>query len=231
VVDEAPDGGPWRIGDEVVAIVVPFHQRPGAYAEGVVVPVGSVGPRPRVCDFPTAATLPMSGLTASALLTLLDLHPKDTLAVTGAGGVVGGLVLQLARHAGVTVIADAPGGDDQIDRDDDYPTQIRRLCPDGVDAAVDAALIGEPLLEAVRDGGALASLRVVQLPPQRGISVLGVSVWDYAQDAPRLAELCSLVDEGHVVLPAARTFTPEEAGAAHERLGVRGQRARGVLVW
>jgi NADPH:quinone reductase len=195
VVDEAADGAPWKVGDEVVAIVVPFHQRPGGYAERVVVPVGS------------------------------------TLAVTGAGGVVGGMVLQLAKRVGATVIADAPGGDALIDRATDYAPQIRRLYPDGVDVVVDAALMGQSLLGAVRDGGRAASLRAGQLEPERDISVTSVSVWDYATDGARLAALASLVDDGQLVLPPVRPFPAEEAAAAHELLGKRGQRGRSVLLF
>jgi NADPH:quinone reductase len=231
VVDEAADGAPWKVGDEVVAIVVPFHQRPGGYAERVVVPVGSVGPRPKTCDFATSATLPMSGLTASALVDLLRLASGETLAVTGAGGVVGGMVLQLAKRVGATVIADAPGGDALIDRATDYAPQIRRLYPNGVDVVVDAALIGQSLLGAVRDGGRAASLRAGQLEPERDISVTSVSVWDYATDGARLAALASLVDDGQLVLPPVRPFPAEEAAAAHELLGKRGQRGRSVLLF
>jgi NADPH:quinone reductase-like Zn-dependent oxidoreductase len=231
VVDEAPEGSPWAVGDEVIAIVVPFHQRPGAYAEHVVVPDGSVGPRPQSYDFATAAALPMSGLTASALVELLRLERGESVAVTGAGGVVGSLVVQLARRAGATVLADAAGGDEELVRGGDYAQQIRRLHPDGVDVLVDAALIGASLLPAVRDGGRAAALRAGLLESERDISIVSVSVWDYAEDGARLRALSSLLDEGELVPPEVRAFSMEDAAAAHEALGRRGQRARSVLVF
>lgn len=230
-VDEAPDGGPWQIGDEVVAIVVPWHQRRGAYAAKVVVPSASAASHPRSADLMSAATLPMSGLTASALLDLLDLGPGQTLAVVGAGGVVGGFLVQLARRAGATVMGDGGDCDVALRRDADYVEQIRETAPDGVDALVDAAVIGESLAAAVRDGGRLASLRATSAIPGRDISVVGISVWDYATDSARLAMLSALVDRGELHLPAIQTFSPDEAPAAHERLSARRQRARGVLAF
>jgi NADPH2:quinone reductase len=228
VVERAPGAGPWHIGDEVIAIVVPFHQRPGAYAERVVVPVGSVALRPQSCDFARAATLPMSGLTASALLDLLPIEVTSTLAVTGAAGVVGGFVRQLAERIGVTVLSDAPDG--ELNRGADYASQIRRLAPDGVDAIVDSAGIGQPLMGAVRDGGTFASLRSANLQPEREISLVNVLVWNHAEDQARLANLSNLVDKGDLVLPQVQAFAPEDARQAHEALGASG-RARGVLVF
>jgi NADPH:quinone reductase-like Zn-dependent oxidoreductase len=173
----------------------------------------------------------MSGLTASALVDLLRLERGESVAVTGAGGVVGSLVVQLARRAGATVLADATGGDEELVRGGDYAQQIRRLHPDGVDVLVDAAIIGASLLPAVRDGGRAASLRAGQLESERGISIVSVSVWDYAEDGARLRALSALLDDGELLPPKVRTFTMEEAASAHEALGRRGQRARSVLLF
>ena len=75
----------------------------------------------------------------------------------------------MAAAAGVFVTGDAAPADEAlvrksgaaevVARGDDVASRIRALHPDGVDAAVDAALIGPQILDAVRDGGSLALVR------------------------------------------------------------------------
>ena len=59
-----------KVGDRVMAVVVPLGQR-GAYAERVVVPAESVVPSPAGTTDAEAATLPMNGLTARLALDAL----------------------------------------------------------------------------------------------------------------------------------------------------------------
>ena len=56
----------------------------------------------------------MNGLTAQLALDVLDLEPGQTLAVTGSAGAFGGYVVQLAKAAGLTVVADASPADQQL---------------------------------------------------------------------------------------------------------------------
>ncbi|MFI6182756.1 hypothetical protein ACIA8R_45020 [Nonomuraea sp. NPDC051191] len=53
-----------------------------------------------------AATIPMNGLTARLALDTLALPAGATVAVTGAAGTVGGYFVQLAKQAGLVVVAD-----------------------------------------------------------------------------------------------------------------------------
>ncbi|MCC5698933.1 hypothetical protein LH612_37945, partial [Klebsiella pneumoniae] len=75
--------------------------------EKLVGPWRSMARIPEGVDFAAASTLPMNGLTAYQALEKLDLSPGQTLAVTGAAGTLGGYVVQLAKHRGLTVVADA----------------------------------------------------------------------------------------------------------------------------
>jgi NADPH:quinone reductase-like Zn-dependent oxidoreductase len=63
-IDEVGDGADWTVGDEVVAFVVPFGPRVGAYADKVVVSADSVARIPADAGFTAASTLPLNGLTA-----------------------------------------------------------------------------------------------------------------------------------------------------------------------
>src|SRR5260370_584880 len=73
----------------------------------------------------------MNGLTARLALDLLGLGPGETLAVTGAAGAVGGYTIQLAKGAGLRVVADAWPKDSE-------PVRVlgaRRVLPPGPEAA------------------------------------------------------------------------------------------------
>ena len=94
VIDElgADTDNRLKVGDRVVALVIPAGPHGGAYAEYVVVPAASVVLAPAGVDFPAASTLLLNGLTAR-----LALDAGQTMAVTGAAGAFGGYVIQLAK--------------------------------------------------------------------------------------------------------------------------------------
>lgn len=231
-----------RVGDRVMAIMMPIDDSGGAYAEYVVVDADQVTAAPAGSSHAEAATLPMNGLTARRALDVLNLTPGQTLAVTGAAGAVGGYVVQLAKADGLRVIADAApadrqlvsalGADEMVPRGPAVGEQIRRLHPDGVAAVVDAALQGDEVLPALRDGGQIAIVRrpgergTSPLHPERGITIRDVWVPDYTHATEKLDNLRMLAEQGKVTLRVARTFPATDAAAAHrtiERGGVRGR--------
>jgi NADPH2:quinone reductase len=73
------------VGERVVAV----SSGGGSFAERVVVPADWAAPLPGACDFVTAATLPVAGLTAAGILRLARAHAGDRVLVTGAAGGVG----------------------------------------------------------------------------------------------------------------------------------------------
>ena len=90
-------------GDEVYALT-PFD-RDGVAAEYAVVPTAVLAPKPMRLSHVEAAALPMGGLTAwQALFVHGRLGRGERVLVTGASGGVGHLAVQLARHAGATVV-------------------------------------------------------------------------------------------------------------------------------
>jgi len=114
----------------------------------------STSPRvPPGVSWDAAAALPVPALTASQALAGLDIQPGQVVLVNGAGGVTGGLLVQLAAHLGGRVIATAgPGSEPRVRaqgaatvldyHDPDWPRQVRSLTGDGADAAVNAAPSG-----------------------------------------------------------------------------------------
>ncbi|WP_411826492.1 zinc-binding alcohol dehydrogenase family protein [Luteolibacter sp. AS25] len=126
--------------------------RPGSNAEYQLVDERIVGLRPASLDAATSAALPLTALTAWESLfhrLLIDFDKpaenagKSLLIIGGAGG-VGSIAIQLAKLAGLTVIATASreesadwcrklGADHIINHRGDMPEQLHELGFDFVD--------------------------------------------------------------------------------------------------
>ena len=228
------------LGDAVMAMVTPSGSH-GAYREQIVLAADSVARAPRGASHSEAATLPMNGLTAMQTLEQLALEPGRTIAVTGAAGCYGGYVVQLAKVAGLRVIADSSevdeplvrslGADVVLPRGDDIAARIRDVAPDGVDGLADGSVQRELLVNAVRDGGGFASVRGWQGNGERGIDfhVTMVRSFDHRRDL--LNRLRELTEEGRLTLRVAQTYPVEEATEAHRRLEAGGTRGRCVIAF
>ena len=229
-----------RVGDRVMAIVVPLGQH-GAYAEQVVVPAASVVRSPSTASDVLAATIPMNGLTVRQALDELALEPGQTLAVTGAAGAVGGYAVELGKAAGLQIVADAAPHDEElvralgadviVARGDDFARRVRDVAVDGVDGLVDAAVMDAAAVPAVRDGGRVATVRGYdgRGADGRGITFLPVFVRNYAREHDKLDELRQRAEQGRLTLRVARSLPAEEAPEAHRLLEAGGVRGRLVL--
>lgn len=225
-------------GDHVMAIVVPSGSH-GGYSEFVVVPAESAVRVPAGVTDAEAATLPMNGLTTRQALDLLELQPGQTLAVTGAAGAVGGYAIQLARADGLRVIADASEADEQLVRDlgadivvrrgDDFAARVREVIPAGADGVIDAALLDELVLGAVRDRGRIATVRGYRGSEERGVTWHPVSVRRYMRERAKLDRLRQQVESGEVTLRVARVLPAAQAAEAHRVLEAGGTRGRLIL--
>lgn len=228
------------VGDVAMGIVVPFGPH-GGYREDKVLPADSVVRAPKNADVVAAATLPMNGLTARFALDLMGLAPGQVLAVTGAAGAFGGYVVQLAKADGLTVVADASEADEDLVRDlgadvvvrrgDDVAARIREQFPDGVDGLADGSVQDALVLQAVKDGGAVATVRGYRGDGQRGLRVFPTLVRRVAEDRAALDRLRQQVEDGTLTLRVARTFPAEQAAEAHRMLEAGGVRGRLVLTF
>ena len=223
------------VGDAAMGVVVPFGPY-GAYREDKVLPANSVVRAPGNATTVEASTLPMNGLTARYALDLMALEPGQVLAVTGAAGAFGGYVVQLAKADGLTVVADASqadealvkelGADVVVRRGDDVADRIREEFPDGVDGLTDGSVQDALVLPAVKDGGAVATVRGYRGDGQRGLRVFPTLVRRVAEDRAALDRLRQQAEDGVLTLRVARTLPVEEAAEAHrllERGGIRGR--------
>ncbi|MGN5376901.1 NADP-dependent oxidoreductase [Streptomyces lasalocidi] len=237
VVDAVgPSVDDFTVGDEVVGISDWLETHSGTQAEYVVLRSGALALAPCTVGLIDAAALPVNALTALQALDLLALGPDQTLAVTGAGGAVGGFAIELARLRGLRTLAlcserdqefVAERGAQYVPRAGDPVGALTSAAPGGIDGLLDAAAIGPEMLAAVRDGGAFAGLTPPKTPaPERGISVHQVHMHS---DGKQLAELVKLLDQGHLTLRPSRRFGFAEAARAHELLSKGGVRGRLLL--
>lgn len=241
VVDVAGDGGGWLPGERVMAAVSQWVPGGGAQAEFVLVDSSALARIPEAISLQAAATLPMNALTVRAALDQLALRPGQSLAITGAAGIVGGYAIQLGRAEGLRIIADAAAADADlvgglgahvvVPRGPDVAAAIRRAVPDGVDALLDAAVMGAPVLPAVRDGGQLMAVRPFAGETEREITVSLVLVFHHLHEADRLARLAELAARRTLTLRVADVLPADHAAEAHRRMAAGGVRGRLVLTF
>jgi NADPH2:quinone reductase len=247
VIDEAgPEVTSWHAGDRVMAAVSPSVPGGGAQAEYRVVAEDQLARVPGGWSLTDAATLPMNGLTVRTALDMLALPAGATLAVTGSAGIVGQYAIQLGRRDGLTVIGDAKpedvaliesfGAHHVVERGTGMAAAVRALYPSGVDAVLDAALLGPAVIGAVRDGGQLLAVRPYQGPADNGkaerdVTVHLVLVGQHLHEGHRIAELAGLAGQGVLTFRVADVLPAERAADAHRRLAAGGVRGRLVLTF
>jgi NADPH:quinone reductase-like Zn-dependent oxidoreductase len=212
-------------GDEVLTHPLPLRHQ-GAWAEWLVAPAALVARKPAAVGWAVAGAFPVPALTADqALMAAAPLPDGEWVLVHGAGGVTGGLAVQLAVARGATVVATAGpssaarvrgyGAQVVVDyHDPRWPARVRGVSPGGggVGAAVNAARGGAAAaLHTVAAGGRLATITGDPPRPQRGVAVADVYV---RADGARLAGLVGALAEGRLLLHVAATLPLVDAGRA-----------------
>jgi NADPH2:quinone reductase len=231
-----------KVGDEVMAAVMPRRPEGGAQIELLVVPAVSVVLIPQGATLAQAATLPMNGLTARLALDLIQLTAGQTLAVSGGAGLLAHYMIVLARQRRLRVIADAKpsetelvrgyGADVVVARGERFCSEVRAAVPGGVDALFDTALLGRDAFPAIRDGGAYVPVRGWDdSPSERNIRILPVWVSAALERTDWLNELRDLASSGAITLRVAGEYPPERAADAHRAMAAGGLRGRGVITF
>ena len=222
-VGEGVDG--MAVGDRVIGFLP--MERDGGAAEYVLAPAGAVVAAPEGIPLADAAGLPSVALTAwQALFDEGRLAAGQRVLIVGAGGVVGKYAIQLAKRAGIHVVATASprsvaavrmaGADEIIDH---TATDLLSAVTGQVDVLLNLAPIDPEefarLVALVRDGGAVVSTTAFMATPDdagRGVRAATVFV---QPNRDRLAELVSLVDAGEVTVEVSRRIPLAELPALH----------------
>jgi NADPH2:quinone reductase len=195
------------VGERVVAL----SPNGGSFAEWVVVPADWTAPLPSACDFVTAATLPVAGVTAAGILRLGRTHAGDRVLVTGAAGGVGQVAVQLALQTRATVTGQA-GSEERAAAVRDTGAEALVHPGDGspVDGEFDVVLDGiggpmlGPLLDATARNGrvvvygnsadAPSALRVDAFYP-KGITIYGFRVFTSVPPTQAVKDMATLADQ------------------------------------
>lgn len=226
---EAVDPGVSRftVGDEVYGMPY-FPRAGGTYADFVAAPSRQLARKPASLSHVEAAALPLVGLTAwQSLVDIAGVQAGQRVLIHGAGGGLGHIAVQLARHLGAEVIGTASvakhdflrelGADQLIDyRRTDFTEAVR-------DVDVVLETIGGDYatrsFSVLRPGGLLVtaverlSTTLPRLATEAGVRFAAVGV---EPDHVALEHLAALADAG-VLRPHVQTTLPlEDAAKAHE---------------
>jgi len=219
-------------GDRVYGLITMRTPKGGFYAEYAAVNAEQAWPIPGRLTTVQAGVMPIDAGTAlRGLRDILGLKQGEVLMIFGASGGIGHIAVQLAKRMGARVLAVASGDDgvalaQRLGADavveghtGDVAPAAREFAPDGLDAALVTAggEAAERALATVRNGGRVAYPNGVQPEPK---ARPGVHVKSYnAMYDPELMEtLNRLIDAGPFDVHVARTFSLNQAAAAHRAL-------------
>jgi NADPH:quinone reductase len=211
-------------GDEVYGFLP--HVNPtvhdGSWSELIVVPEDRfLARKPEQVTFEAAGAAPLAGVTALMCIDALEVTEVDVVLVVGATGGVGSIAVQIAAHAGATVIAsglpqDEPylqdlGVAELIDRDTDVRERVRARYG-GVSS----------ILDLVSRTPEQFNARAAALHPGgRGASPLGAAGDQPGRSnvmatptAEYLHRLGQLVSEEKVRVPIQRTYNLDRGAQA-----------------
>lgn len=210
----------------------------GTFAQQITVPARYVHPLPVHLSFEQGAALPLGGVTAyRAAFTRAQVQAGERVLITGVGGGVALLALQLCAARGAEVWATS-GSDDKLARAqtlgargginykaDNWAADLAKQAGGGFDVIIDSAAgPGFPaLLDAAAAGGRIVFYggtlgAIPQLPPAKvfwkQLSILG-STMGTEQD---FAEMLALVSESKLVPVVDQVFALAEGDQALRRL-------------
>lgn len=221
----------FQVGDRVYAAGF-LNPKGGFYAEYAVVDAGLVSHIPDRLTVEQAGVMPGVGLTAlRGLDDTLALEPGESVMIFGASGGIGHVAVQFAKRMGARVLAVASGKDglelaERLGadvtvngREDDVLAAVRKLAPEGLDAALATAggEVADQALKGVREGGRVAFPNGVQPEPQSRTGVR-LSAYNGDPDAEIIGRLNPLIEAGPFEVHVARTFPLEQVAEAHRAL-------------
>jgi NADPH:quinone reductase-like Zn-dependent oxidoreductase len=223
----------FRVGDEVLGYT---HSR-ASHAELVVVEADNATRRPANVSWEVAGALFVAGTTAYAVVRAVSLAPGDTVVVAGAAGGVGSITVQLAKHAGATVIGLAGEHNHQwladhgvipVTYGDGVADRIRDASNNAIDAFIDT--VGSGYVKLAVELGVQPD-RIDTIVEFEAAAKYGVKTEGNIDSASAevLAELAQLIAEGQLEIPIARVYPLDEVRDAYRELEKGHTRGKIVL--
>lgn len=227
----------FRVGDAVFGVTNPCFT--GACADYAVASAGMIARKPDRLDHIDAASVPMAAAAAwQALFKQAALVRGRAVLIHGAAGNVGAYAVQLARWAGLRIIATARARDLAFVRGlgaeaavDCHAGRFEDVAR-GVDAVID--LVGGEAqarsFAVLRRGGILVS--AVSQPDPVLADSHGVRAGFFLADVTtrRLADIAHLFDQGRLATHVGAVMPLAAARMAHEMLEGSRPRPRGRIV-
>jgi len=224
------------VAGDRVAFLTP-HDVPGSCAEFVVRPATGLVAVPTALETSTAMAVTQPGCCAWMTLEAAGLRSGERIVVHGAGGAIGSLVVQLAKHIGAQVIATCRStsrdlvlalGADQVicfDREDPFAQRG------------DADVVFDPVggevhrrsYPLLKPGGRMVYLvaePIVDLSAQYGVHTIRARIEDRTEV---LAAVLQLACEG-VLRPQPPRILPLERCAEAHRLLESGRQGPGRII-
>jgi NADPH:quinone reductase-like Zn-dependent oxidoreductase len=224
----------FAVGDEVLG----FSWRRSSQATHVSVPANQLIPKPAAMSWEVAGALYVVACAAYAAVGAVDPRRGETVAVSGAAGGVGSVVVQMLALRGVRVLGIASATNDEWLRDQGATPvnygpglglRLTAAAPDGIDAFID--LFGPAYVQlAVALGVPLDRIQTIiafELAHQLGTrseSSESVSTQEV------LTEMAGLVARGDIEIPIAATYPLDRVQDAFGELELRHTHGKIVLI-
>jgi len=221
-------------GDAVFAA----NETGGAYAEYLAVKPAAIARKPSNLSFEEAASVPVASQTAwQGLFTHGHLEKGQTILIHGGAGAVGAYAVQLASHAGATVIATASADDEAYLNSigasqvlDYREAQFEKILREKVDVVFD--LVGGDAQKrsflVLKEGGHLVS--AVQPVSQEGAATHRVSgvMMRLAPSGDVLSRIGRLLEEGTIRPDVATVYALQDAAQAWKDIAEKLPRVHGM---
>ena len=196
----------------------------GAYAEYLSVKSGTIARKPSNLSFEEAASVPVACETAwQGIFTHGHLEKGQKILIHSGAGAVGAYAVQLASHAGATVIATASGDDEAYlnsigaCRVIDYrKAQFEKVLREKFDVVFD--LIGGDTQRrsflVLKEGGYLVSATQPVSQEETAKYRVSGTMMRLAPSADELARIAQLLEEGTIRPDVASVYALQDAAEA-----------------
>jgi NADPH2:quinone reductase len=242
------------VGDRIVTL-----SPAGSHAAKRAVPAMSTWPIPDGLDAAAAACVPVAfGTAQECLFTAGHLQAEQTVLIHAGAGGVGMAAIQLAKHAGATVISTA-SSDEKLERlrelgldhginyaSENFVERTRELTDGrGADVILDS-VGGQNLVDSIAALAYRGSLVSVGVAARAGSNIEARDLWaknntlrgvflggalleEYPRVHAMIADLIGRVGAGELQVVIDRTFPLADAAAAHEYIESRQAFGRVVM--
>jgi zinc-binding alcohol dehydrogenase family protein len=221
--------------------------RPGCDSEFHLVDERIVGRKPKKLDFAQAAAMPLTSITAwEAFFDRLKIKPQKTMLIIGGAGGVGSIGIQLAKIAGLHVIATASrpdsiawvkalGADQVVNHRESLTAQIKQPVDYIANFSGELDAYWDAMAELVAPQGAMVAIVGNQKPMPMDVvrSKSATLCWELMFTRPRfktpdmieqhklLNQVAEMLDSGKLRGTLKETLSPINGAnlkKAHEKL-------------